>query len=82
MSTRILKGVVSSDKMQKTVVVSIELDTKHAKYGKAIRNTKRVKAHNDLEAKLGQLVKVEECAPISKNVTWKVIEIVNTEAKK
>ena len=76
MTIKTLKGLVKSDKMLKTVVVSIEIPTRHPIYKKLIKNTKHIKAHDDLGAKSGQQVVIQESKPFSKQVTWKVIEIV------
>jgi small subunit ribosomal protein S17 len=62
-----LTGVVTSDKMDKTVVVSIERVTSHPLYGKVIKLQKKYHAHNEENAaKLGDLVRIRECRPISK----------------
>lgn len=75
MAKKRLIGKIVSDKMQKTVVVAVEMPKRHPIYGKNIKNTRRFKARNLVEAKLGQQVVIEECVPFSKEVTWKVIEI-------
>ena len=68
------KGVVVSDKMQKTVVVSVSRFVKHPKYGKYQEKSKRFKAHDELSAyKTGDKVIIEETNPISKEKTFKVI---------
>jgi small subunit ribosomal protein S17 len=70
-------GTVKSDKMEKTIVVSIETLTLHPLYKKYIKRTKKVKAHDEKnEAKIGDLVRVIECKPISKEKCWKLVEIV------
>jgi len=70
-------GLVVSDKMMKTVVVSIERRVPHPVYGKMMTRSTRVKAHDEENsAKVGDTVRIEECAPISKLKTWKVIETV------
>lgn len=71
-----LIGQVVSDKMAKTVVVAVEVPKKHPIYQKLIKNTRRFKAHNELSAKVGQRVKIEETAPISKDKHFKVTEIL------
>ncbi len=73
---RKIKGLVVSDKMEKTVVVKIDFSKRHPVYSKPVKTNKRLKARDDLGAKIGSEVIVEECAPYSKQVTWKVIEIV------
>lgn len=77
MPKRILQGPVVSDKMDKTVVVLIERRFKHPLQKKVIRRTKRYQAHDENNNfKVGDIVRIEECAPISKNKTWKVLENV------
>lgn len=78
MSKKTFIGKIVSDKMQKTVIVSVELPKKHPIYGKEIKNTRRFKAHNDTSAKLGDIVRIEECRPMSKEKTWIVVEIVSS----
>ena len=81
MPKRVLTGLVVSDKGDKTVVVNVERKVKHALYGKIIRRTKKYHAHDEgNEFKLGEIVRIEETAPISKLKTWKVIERVNAHA--
>jgi small subunit ribosomal protein S17 len=72
-----MTGVVTSDKMDKTVVVSIERVTRHPLYGKVIKLRKKYQAHNeDNAAKMGDTVRIRECRPISKNKKFFVEEIV------
>lgn len=78
---KILLGHVSSDKMQKTVVVSVEIPKKHPIYSKSIKNTKRFKARNEMNAKMGDAVKIQESRPYSKETTWKVIEVLAKKEK-
>ncbi len=71
---RTLKGVVVSDKMQKTVTVMVERFVKHPKYGKFFTISKKYKAHDEADAyKEGDKVVIEECRPISKDKTFTVI---------
>lgn len=71
------KGVVVSDKMDKTVVVAIEQLKEHPKYRKRYKSTKRYKAHDDKnECKIGDIVLISECRPISKDKKWRIAEIV------
>ena len=74
MPKKILKGIVVSTKMDKTVVVAVELPKKHPIYGKEVKNTRRFKARTEKELNDGAIVTIEECKPFSKEVTWKVIE--------
>jgi small subunit ribosomal protein S17 len=73
-----LVGTVTSDKMDKTVVVSVERVTRHPLYGKIVRTNKKYKAHNENnEAKMGDTVRICECRPISKDKTFFVQEILS-----
>ncbi len=75
MPKRILTGTVVSDKNDKTVVVKVERKFAHPLYGKIIRRSKKYHAHDEVNsAKEGDIVRIEECAPISKNKTWKLVE--------
>ncbi|MDR0486947.1 MAG: 30S ribosomal protein S17 [Treponema sp.] len=70
-------GIVKSDKMDKTIVVSIETLTLHPLYKKYVKRMKKVKAHDERnEAKMGDRVRVIECRPLSREKCWKLIEIV------
>jgi small subunit ribosomal protein S17 len=75
MPKKILQGTVVSAKMNKTVIISVELPKRHPIYGKEIKNTRRFKAHTEDQIKEGSIVTIEECRPVSKEVTWKVIEV-------
>ena len=75
MPKRVLSGTVVSDKGEKTVVVRVERRVKHPLYGKIIKLSKKYHAHDEDNAyKAGEQVRIEECAPISKLKTWKVID--------
>jgi small subunit ribosomal protein S17 len=75
MPKRVLTGTIVSDKGDKTVVVNVERKVKHPLYGKIIRRSKKYHAHDEGNVfKLGQTVRIEECSPISKLKTWKVID--------
>ena len=75
MPKRILTGTIVSDKPEKTVVVRVERRVKHPLYGKIIRLSKKYHADDQAnEYKLGETVRIEECAPISKLKTWKVLD--------
>jgi small subunit ribosomal protein S17 len=74
MPKRKLKGIITSDKMQKTVVVEVERMKEHPKYKKRFKVHKKYKAHVEgTEYKTGDRVVIEECSPISKDKKWKVI---------
>jgi len=69
-------GKVTSDKMDKTVVVSIETSEKHPLYKKFVKRTYKLKAHDENnECKIGDIVKVMETRPLSKEKRWRVVEI-------
>ncbi len=75
MPKRILTGTVVSDKTDKTVVVKVERKVKHPLYGKIIRRSKKYHAHDEANTfKEGQIVRIEECAPISKLKSWRVVD--------
>jgi len=70
-------GMVVSDKMAKTVVVSIERRVQHPVYGKMVRRTKKLKAHDEQnEAKTGDTVRIMETRPLSKDKRWRLVEII------
>jgi len=69
-------GTVASDKMQKTVTVSLVRRYAHPVYGKQVTRTKKVKARNELGAKAGDTVRIVETRPLAKTVCWRVAEIV------
>jgi small subunit ribosomal protein S17 len=74
---RTLVGRVVSDKMDKTVSVAIERLIKHPAYGKYIRRTSKVMAHDENnECKAGDRVAISECRPVSKNKAWTVVNVV------
>ncbi len=71
---KVLKGVVISDKMDKTVVVEVSRFVEHKKYGKRIKKTKNYKAHDENNVKkIGDRVEIEETKPMSKDKHFKVI---------
>jgi small subunit ribosomal protein S17 len=73
-TNKVLKGVVVSDKMDKTVVVLVTRFVEHPKYGKRIKKTKKYKAHDENNSKkIGDLVEIEETKPLSKDKHFKVI---------
>jgi small subunit ribosomal protein S17 len=74
---RTLEGRVVSNKMQKTVTVLIERQVKHPLYGKYLKRSTKVHAHDEAnECQEGDRVRIVECAPISKSKNWRVVEIV------
>ena len=79
---RILTGVVTSDKANKTITVKIERKVKHPLYGKVIKRATKVHAHDENNnASIGDVVSVKECRPISKNKTWILVSDKTTEIK-
>ena len=78
---RTLVGRVVSDKMDKSVSVAIERQIKHPTYGKYIRRTTKVMAHDESnECKTGDRVVISECRPMSKNKSWQVVNVVERAA--
>jgi small subunit ribosomal protein S17 len=70
-------GRVVSDKMQKTIVVAIERRVPHPVYGKMVTRTTKVKAHDEENtAKAGDVVRIAETRPLSKDKRWRLVEIV------
>jgi small subunit ribosomal protein S17 len=75
MPKRVLTGTIVSDKGDKTVVVRVERRVKHPLYGKIIKLSKKYHAHDAAnEFHMGEIVRIEECAPVSKLKTWKVVD--------
>ena len=74
---RVKQGRVVSDKMTKTIVVVSETRVPHPVYAKIVRKSSRFKAHDERgEAKTGDLVRIAECRPYSKDKRWRLLEIV------
>jgi small subunit ribosomal protein S17 len=74
---RIKQGRVKSDKMDKTIVVVTETRVPHAVYRKVVRQSSRFKAHDETnEAKTGDLVRIQECRPMSRDKRWRLVEIL------
>jgi small subunit ribosomal protein S17 len=74
---RSMVGRVVSDKMQKTVVVAVETLKRHRLYGKTIRTVRKFKAHDETSAShSGDLVRIEESRPLSKEKRWVVVEVL------
>jgi len=69
-------GVVTSDKMEKTVTVTLVRRFAHPVYGKQVTRTKKIKARNEHGAKAGDTVRIMETRPLAKTVRWRVTEIV------
>ena len=74
MPKRILQGVVTSDKNEQTITVLVERRFKHPLLQKTVRKSKKYRAHDEKNAfKIGDSVRIEECAPISKTKRWTVV---------
>ncbi|AGH80157.1 30S ribosomal protein S17 [Psychromonas sp. CNPT3] len=76
-NTRTLQGKVISAKMDKSIVVAIERKVKHPLYGKFMKRTTKIHAHDETnQCSEGDLVKISECRPLSKTKSWTLAEIV------
>ena len=74
---RTLTGRVVSDKMDKSIVVLIERRVQHPVYGKMIRRSTKIHAHDELNVcKTGDVVTIKECRPLSKTKAWTLVEVV------
>ena len=74
---KIRTGLVTSNKMEKTITVSVERKVKHPIYGKFLKKTTKFMAHDDKnECSIGDVVKIMETRPLSKNKCWRLVEIV------
>lgn len=70
-------GIVSSNKMDKSIVVAVERKVKHAKYGKFVKTTTKFVAHDETnDCNIGDTVRIMETRPLSKNKNWRLVEIV------
>ncbi|GAB3733475.1 30S ribosomal protein S17 [Silanimonas sp.] len=79
---RTVEGRVVSNKMNKTVTILVERQVKHPLYGKYIRRSTKLHAHDEANAcNEGDVVRVTECAPMSKTKNWRVVEIVSKSAE-
>ena len=73
---RVLTGVVTSDKADKTITVKVERKVKHPLYGKVIKRATKVRAHDEGNtASIGDIVSVKECRPISKTKSWNLLKV-------
>ena len=76
-SRKVREGLVVSDKMDKTVTVAVEDRVKHALYGKVMRRTSKLKAHDENnECGIGDTVEVMETRPLSKDKRWRLVRII------
>jgi small subunit ribosomal protein S17 len=70
-------GIVTSDKMEKSIVVAVERKVKHPKYGKFVKKTTKFVAHDENnDCNIGDTVRIMETRPLSKNKNWRLVEIV------
>lgn len=75
--TRTVTGRVTSDKMDKTITVLIERRVKHPIYGKYVKRSTKLHAHDEQnECKEGDVVTIEECRPLSKSKAWRLVKVV------
>ena len=80
-SNRKIQGRVVSDKMDKTITVLIERQVKHPIYGKFIRRSTKVHAHDaNNECHVGNIVMIEQCRPLSRSKSWRLVEIIESPA--
>ena len=80
-SNRRIQGRVVSDKMDKTITVLIERQVKHPIYGKFIRRSTKVHAHDaNNECHVGNIVMIEQCRPLSRSKSWRLVEIIESPA--
>jgi len=78
---RIVTGRVVSDKMNKSITVLVERRVKHPLYGKFVRKSSKLHAHDENnECKAGDVVSVQECRPLSKTKTWRLVEVIEKAA--
>ena len=78
MPKRVLQGTVVSDKPDKTVIVLVERRFRHPLIGKIIRRSKKFHAHDEANSmKAGDIIRIEECRPMSKLKTWRVVDKVS-----
>lgn len=74
---KVLTGVVVSDKMDKTIVLKVEINTTHPLYNKVLKRSRRVKAHDEKnDCHVGDVVRVIECRPLSKDKCWRLQSII------
>ena len=79
---KVMQGTVVSNKMDKTVVVAVETSVSHGVYGKTVKRTYKLKAHDEEnKCEIGDKVKVMETRPLSKDKRWRVVEILEKGGK-
>ena len=81
-TARTLNGKVVSNKMEKSIVVLVERQVKHPLYGKYIKRSTKIQAHDEQnECNIGDLVTIQETRPISKNKSWALVEVTERASK-
>lgn len=75
-SRKVRRGVVASNKMMKTVVVKLERAMQHPLYGKTVRTTDKVKAHDEIGCDVGDTIEIMETRPLSREKRWRVTRII------
>ena len=81
-TVRTLTGKVVSDKMEKSIVVLIERRVQHPLYGKSIRSSTKLHAHDENNtAKIGDVVTIKESRPVSKTKSWTLVEVIEAAAE-
>ncbi|RFA30204.1 30S ribosomal protein S17 [Alkalilimnicola ehrlichii] len=81
-TTRVMTGRVVSNKMDKSITVLVERLVKHPLYGKYIRRSSKLHAHDENnECQEGDVVSIEQCRPLSKTKTWRLVKIVEKAAQ-
>jgi len=73
---KVIQGIIVSDKMNKAAIVEVKFFKKHPLYKKRLTVKRRIHAQNEIGAKVGQKVKISECRPISKTISFKVTEVL------
>ncbi len=79
---KVLRAEVVSNRMDKTVVVECVNKRAHPLYHKIVRSSKKHKAHTERDLSIGDIVEIEQCKPISKDKTWRVINVLKEKSKK
>ncbi len=80
---KVMIGTVVSNKMDKTIVVSVETNVKHKIYNKIVKRTYKLKAHDENnECNVGDIVKVMETRPLSRDKRWRLVEVMEKAIKK
>ena len=78
---KVLQGIVVSDRMQKTITVDVERVFRHPKYGKYVRRHKKYHAHDEnREARVGDVVEIAECRPLSRLKRWRLLRVLERSA--